>query len=174
MSIAFFDIETGGFDAGRFPIITMCVADDQEDGVSVLVDSKSERQLIASIISSLMSYDTIVSWNGSRFDIPYINKRGEQYGLSIQHPNHIDLRFEAIKAYNLKSSTLDFVAKSFDVEAEKTPFDRFIWSRALQGKEDAIDYIIEHCVHDVLVLKQVYERMLEDGFERTETQTQEV
>ena len=72
---------------------------------------------------------------------------------------HIDTWLIARYKMKLNSNRLDTIAKHLQLDVQKTSLDGPTWVRAMSGDKDAIKYIIDHCIHDVLVLEQVYLRL---------------
>ena len=88
----FFDIETTGFKAGYSHLYLIGAAfrcpDNQFADVSVwevrqwmTERPQEEIQLLRIFAEFLKSYDTILHFNGNRFDIPYLEEKYDQYGL---------------------------------------------------------------------------------------------
>jgi len=56
----------------------------------------------------------------------------------------------------LYSSRLDAVAKTLELPVQKTDLDPGIWVAARRLDKKAMDYVVKHCEHDVLVLREVF------------------
>jgi len=50
------------------------------------------------------------------------------------------------------------VAKTLRTPHQKTDILPDVWQAAIEGEVWAMDYIVEHCEYDVLVLRDVFER----------------
>ena len=79
-SFCTYDIETLGLDPRRAPVVLigmMCVSPDGSATVRqfFLEQPEEEHILLDRVIEELNKYDYIVTFNGHRFDIPYIEKR---------------------------------------------------------------------------------------------------
>ncbi len=79
-SFCTYDIETLGLDPRRAPVILagmMCVSPDGTAEVKqfFLEEPEEEHILLDRILEELNKYDYIVTYNGHRFDIPYVEKR---------------------------------------------------------------------------------------------------
>jgi len=99
-----FDIETyspNGFPSEyRDPVVAFSLAVPHLGGLSVLsyiCDPRFERQLLSSLLGLLgeISGAVMLTYYGSRFDVPYVVKRGREYGLDMErvfsHVHHVDL-----------------------------------------------------------------------------------
>lgn len=163
MKTAFFDIETTGFDKKRDQILVVCFSNSKNDKVTIIEHGdEGELSLIEETVAQLIKYERIVSWSGDRFDVPFLQYRASKHGISFGHINHIDLcRIARNKFKKAKSYSLDAFSKSFKTDDQKTPFSMEIWQQAINGDEEAMEYIIEHCVQDVVVLKQLWNAIME-------------
>lgn len=87
----FLDIETLGLSSSRFPIwlIGAARADgDPKQSIFTVTQWLSEepgdeKLLLSSLISYLAGCRQIITFNGDTFDLPFIEKRAEKYGLSV-------------------------------------------------------------------------------------------
>ena len=108
----------------------------------------------------LETYDVVVTWNGRRFDMPFLDGRLKEYGLRpVNLARHEDLMFTArhhMRCMGLKNSKLDTVAKKLRLPVQKTPMVARQWIRAIGGHEPSYRSIIHHCQHDVKVLAGVW------------------
>ena len=79
-SFAAFDIETMGLDPRRAPMILAGLMTVEPDGSAELKQyfldrPEEEHLLLDALIEELNSYDYLITYNGKRFDLPYIVKR---------------------------------------------------------------------------------------------------
>jgi len=85
---AYLDIETTGLCSfyDEITVIGICLADGTENRLVQLVGSDVTR---ANLLRTLRCVDTIYTYNGSRFDLPFINFR---LGVNLrEHFHHRDL-----------------------------------------------------------------------------------
>ena len=101
-----FDIETMGLDPRRSPVILagmMTVGPDGNGEVTqyFLEAPEEEHILLDRVISELNRYDHIVTFNGHRFDVPYVEKRYSMINHSFPdiRPYDLDL-LPVIKGYS--------------------------------------------------------------------------
>ncbi len=95
-SFCTFDIETLGLDPRRAPMILagfMCVRPDgtAEFRQYFLDEPEEEHLLLDEVINELNSYDLIVTFNGRRFDIPYVEKRYSMINHTLPEIRPFDL-----------------------------------------------------------------------------------
>lgn len=129
-----------------------------------------DKRMAIAIRDHLETHDILVSWNGKRsyssmgrggFDVPMLNAR------LLQPPNpdrllardieHIDLLKEARKHLQLAQYRLASVQTFLELQEEKSAITPRIWQQALDHDKAALDYIVDHCRRDVLVLREVFE-----------------
>lgn len=121
--------------------------------------------LAVKLRDTLQEYQIIVSWNGLQFDIPFLNSRlllGGEKGITsafFGKARHKDLLQIARKSLATHSKRLDSVAKFFEFDNQKTPLEPKLWVAAAGGCSVSLDSIVEHCIADVLVLEEAFEKM---------------
>ncbi|MDR7528665.1 MAG: ribonuclease H-like domain-containing protein [Armatimonadota bacterium] len=184
MRVAFVDLETSGLDAdGWNTVLCAALAEYQspEWRENVLVRPPwgrvrtfrrdqyrdplwEDRSLCLAIDRAIRQYDVVVSWNGLRFDEPFLATRLREYGIeAARWPRHKDLLYTARYKLRLSSCSLDNVARHLGIEAKygvrKTDLDRRLWRRAIRGDPRAYRYVVEHCEEDVKVLPAVWQEL---------------
>jgi len=164
---AFFDLETTNLKANFGRILCASVADMFGNVRTFRIDEapwKRERRrddiaLAVGLRDYLEQFDVLVGWYSKMFDIPYLNTRlliGNERPLRSDMM-HFDPIWKAKKgSMALHSARLDAVAKTFRLEVQKTGLDPEIWNDAADGQREAMDYVVEHCEKDVLVLRQAF------------------
>jgi uncharacterized protein YprB with RNaseH-like and TPR domain len=91
---AYLDIETTGLCSfyDEITVIGICLANDMENRLVQLVGGDVTR---ANLLRTLRCVDTIYTYNGSRFDLPFINFR---LGVNLrEHFHHRDLMHDCWK-----------------------------------------------------------------------------
>lgn len=88
----FFDIETTGFSPARTSLYLIgCAA---REGDSLVVDQffadtpKEEQEVLSAFFERLAHFDTIITFNGIGFDIPYLKSKCTTYGLPEPFSSH--------------------------------------------------------------------------------------
>ena len=116
----------------------------------------NDRELAVSIRDKLSEFDIMVGYNSVMFDVKFLNTRllYHKEKLLPGRPTlrHIDLLFRVKNHLLLHSSSLDSLATFLEFDHQKTRISGGLWSRAMAGDRTALDYIVEHCRLDVLVL----------------------
>ena len=83
-----FDIETTGLYAGRDRIISASFIDPDGSGLTQYFSESSaaEDLTVSSILSEFSDCDSIITYNGQSFDIPFVLTRARKYGLAEELP----------------------------------------------------------------------------------------
>lgn len=102
---------------------------------------------------------TLVTFNGSSFDIPYIIHRSIVCSQKIAKYEHLDLRQIAnsfFTSYDKRAKgNLAYWAAVLGIE-QKTPPGAQMVQLFLEGKMEEIK---KHCVEDILISQKLYERL---------------
>ena len=87
----FFDIETSGLSAASshvFLIGTICRTEHGWQLTQYLAERTSEEpELLAAFLADAASFSTLIHFNGTTFDLPYINARARACHLPILYPD---------------------------------------------------------------------------------------
>ncbi len=163
--IAIFDLETYDLAADFGIIFIGVVKTFRSDevhkfmmlpGDPITMDHKT----VLEIRDVLEGYDYVISYNGTRFDIPYLNTRLLiHYERPLKALRHKDLYFTAKSHLRLQSKRLAAVERALFGEGAKTEIKPGYWAKALQGSKFHLDYIMDHCVKDCEVLERVFETL---------------
>ena len=89
LRMAVLDIETLGLYPKHEPVILVGLMSVAEDGTAVSrqffaesASAEEETALLEAVSNELASYDYLLTYNGRRFDIPYLKVRAEKLGVS--------------------------------------------------------------------------------------------
>lgn len=136
-------------------VMTMRADDPQFAGNKRRDDSR----LAVAVRDWLETFDMWVGWNSKMYDIPFIDTRLLIAGERPIRKDimHVDPMWKAGQfSLTLHSRRLDAVAKTFRLDSQKTALDPDIWMDAAEGDKTAMDYVVEHCEADVLVLRGAF------------------
>lgn len=115
----FFDIETTGFSPERTSLYLIGCAARRED--KLILDQffaespEEEAAVLSAFMGQLAHYQTVITFNGLGFDVPYLKAKCSQYGLtdSFDEHSHLDLFKEVshlkflLKLPNYKQKTVE-------------------------------------------------------------------
>lgn len=169
-NLGFLDIETTGLGADFGFVLAACIKPSDSNKIITLRidDYKNYRknlcddhQLVLDIAKEIDNFDVICHYNGDNFDLPFLDTRlaihGERKRVSLVHS--IDLLPIVKKKMRLNSNRLDAVACALGLAEEKTRLLPQVWQQASHGSTKDLDYIVEHCEKDVLVLEEAFKRL---------------
>lgn len=168
-SVGFIDIETTGLAADFGFILGACIKPSGSKKIlEFRIDSYpdyrkdlcDDHRLVMDIKEAMSQFDVLIHFNGNDFDMPFIDTRLAIWGEKRSPLVHdIDLLPIVRKKLRLHSRRLDAVATALQVKHEKTKLDPMVWQRASHGSTKDLDYIMEHCRMDVVVLEEVFVKL---------------
>lgn len=125
-------------------------------------DIHDDRELVEELWHFLNRVDAIVAHNGKAFDLPKINARVLKHGLPPYAPvSIIDTKLIAKKAFGLTFNSLLYLAKYLGLDIQKMDAGGFeTWVGCYRGEQAAFDHMSKYNDVDVLVLEEVYRRLL--------------
>ncbi len=108
---------------------------------------------------ALRDADVLIGWYSTKFDLPYLQTRLLYHKLPTLPPiQHVDGWKIAKYKMKLNSNRLASLSAFLEVE-DKTPLTGPIWIKAAAGHKPSVKYVVDHCIQDVEVLEQVYDRI---------------
>lgn len=168
MRIGFADFETTALDARFGQLLCGVVgahnsADPEEPILRTytLADYEDERwddqALAKGLRDELERFDLIVTYNGARFDIPFLNTRLKRHRLrGVRVARHKDLLYVMRGRFRLNSNRLEVVEEFVLGQRAKTRLDPEVWRKAIMGHEESYAYVVDHCQQDVAVLARLW------------------
>lgn len=122
---------------------------------------RAEKRLLKDISKRLLDCDVWLTHYGTWYDVVFVNSRLLYHRLPILPPNyaHLDTWKIARNRLKLRNNRLITISEFLGTEDEKNAIKPEQWIRAMGGHRPSMDYIVEHCRRDVLVLEEVYERL---------------
>jgi uncharacterized protein YprB with RNaseH-like and TPR domain len=164
--ILIWDIECSGLDADFGTLLAVGFKWLGEKDVTVLAitdydtfkkDPTNDKGLVRDFLKVYETADLTVAYNGVLFDKPWLMAKCLEHRLPI--PPNIPMQdpYFCVKS-NLRISrkSLQNTAYFLNLSNEKTPVEGKIWKRAGAGHKASIQYIVEHCYADVMVLEELY------------------
>lgn len=119
-----------------------------------------DSKLVAEIADELAKYDVLIAHNGQRFDLPFLRTRLAKWHLPpMPKKKLIDPVLIARNQLKMSWNSLEKLADMMGCNA-KTEVSGDLWIRAaLDGDKKAMDYIVDHCVADVVMLSNVFDKL---------------
>lgn len=170
LKVGYLDIETNGLFANFHIVGCYCIKEHGTDKIlgrtitqKELRSDTFDKKIIEDCIKDMLKFDRIVTYNGARFDIPFLRTRALTHGIDT-FPlygivKHTDAYFMARNKLRLHRKSLEEVARMLHITG-KSHVSGALWLKAfLHGDEKALKEVHEHCKQDVIVLEKVYEIM---------------
>lgn len=157
-NFCFWDIEATNLNASIGRMLCASVF----DGISTKTFSnwKTDKKIAVQLRDELEKFDYAVSYNGLRYDLPFLNTRLKVHGERYLAPlRHVDLIWTARSHLRLHSNRLEVVGQVLLGQSGKTKLDGSIWNDASVGDKKSLQYIIEHCEADVVELARIFEEL---------------
>jgi DNA polymerase elongation subunit (family B)/predicted RNA-binding Zn-ribbon protein involved in translation (DUF1610 family) len=119
------------------------------------------KTMLKAIHRLLEEADAVVHYNGTRFDIPTLNKEFLLHGMNPPSTyKQVDLLNTARQRFRFTSNKLDYVAKALGV-GKKTDHAGFqLWVDCMAGDPAAWGEMEEYNKNDVVLLEEVYYKFL--------------
>ena len=125
------------------------------------VHQSKSRDMLLHIWSLLDTADAVVHYNGSRFDIPTLNKEFLLLGLDPPTPYHqIDLLKVARQRFRFPSNKLDYVAQTLGLGKKTKHVGHELWVQCMAGADKAWRTMERYNKQDVKLLEKVYKKLL--------------
>ena len=122
---------------------------------------KGDKGFLTKLHDLLNEADCIVSYNGQRFDMRKINREFLVAGMKPPAPyKHVDLLKVVKKQFAMLSNKLDWVSRELGI-GEKIKHEGFpLWIKCAAGNREAWKQMRSYNEQDVLLLEQLYDRLL--------------
>ena len=118
--------------------------------------NQDDSRLLVELNLLLDNADIVITYNGTRFDLPKINTRFLLHNLMMPGKyQHIDL-FKVVKEkFSFSSNSLAYVCRQLGLE-QKGESKYEWWQRAYFGDEEAMELLREYNNQDVIALEDLY------------------
>jgi DNA polymerase elongation subunit (family B)/predicted RNA-binding Zn-ribbon protein involved in translation (DUF1610 family) len=142
---------------------TMCYAakwygNDKLFFKSVFKHGKDD--MLKSIHAMLDEADAVVHYNGSRFDMPILNKEFLLNGMSPPSPvKQIDLLQVARRQFRFVSNKLDYVSQTLGLGSKTEHEGHTLWVKCMNNDRKAWKTMEEYNKNDVILLEKVYDKL---------------
>lgn len=171
LKIGFFDIESFNLKANVGVLFGYCIKEygspqiheDWLRGDDFKTGSIPDSRVVKRCAEDLRKFDVIVTYFGTRFDIPYVRTKClmndidfPEYGEIV----HLDLYYMVKSKLSLTRNSLDVACETVLGHSDKTRVEPKLWIKALYGDLKAIEYIAEHCRIDVDLTEKLYDKLI--------------
>lgn len=139
----------------------MCYAAKWDGEKKVIYHKHTDKNFLSDLWDLLDEADIVVHYNGTKFDIPTINKELAVAGYMPPSPyKQVDLLRVARQRFKFPSNKLDYVAQQFGLGSKHAHEGHVLWVKCMNGDKQAWDTMKKYNMQDVVLLEKLYARML--------------
>lgn len=125
------------------------------------VNKSSPVRMLKRIHKLLDEADAVIHYNGSRFDIPTLNKEFLLYNINPPATyKQIDLLQVAKNQFRFPSNKLDYVAQALGLGSKHKHAGHELWVKCMAGDKESWKIMEQYNKQDVVLLEKVYDKML--------------
>lgn len=125
------------------------------------VHEDGESEMLAKVYDLLEEADVVVHYNGSKFDIPTLNREFISHGYAPPAPfQEVDLLKTCRNRFRFLSNKLDYVAQQLTGEGKVETKGMSLWRDCMAGCPKAWAIMKKYNKRDVTILEGVYEHLL--------------
>lgn len=116
--------------------------------------------MLRNIHDLLYEADAVIHYNGTKFDIPTLNKEFLLNDMIPPAPyKQIDLLRVARGQFRFPSNKLDYIAKSLGIVGKTKHTGHDMWVGCMNGDQASWKIMKEYNIQDVNILEQVYYKL---------------
>ncbi|KYC46545.1 MAG: hypothetical protein AMQ74_01794 [Candidatus Methanofastidiosum methylothiophilum] len=173
MKIGYLDIESSSLVADFGFCITWYILDNTGKFYGRTVTRKElkndypDSNLVKEFVDTLDQFDLIYTYNGVRFDWPFMRTRCVMQNINFPVYGSLkqkDIYYTIKSKFRIHRKSLEVACEMILGHSNKTHWMGKYWIGAVQGKQEALDYIDDHCRKDVTDLKELTETVLEYAY----------
>jgi len=142
---------------------TMCWSAKWHGTKKVIFDSlyhSPEKQMLKGIHELLDEADVVVHYNGTKFDIPTLNKEFVSNGMLPPSPyKQVDLYRVVRKNFKFPSNKLEYVLEALKVGSKIKGLTYDVWLGCMEGDQKSWKLMERYNKRDVTVLEKLYDRL---------------
>ena len=167
--IGFLDLEFMNFNANYGILLTYAIKEYHKKKIYNSMISQKEirskdldKNLTKRLIKDLSNFDVIVTYFGTRCDVPYMRTRALKWNIpfpSYGYIKHIDLYYLVKSKLSLNRNRLETACYLLGIHGKNHVIGD-TWIRAVTGHEPSIRYILKHNKLDVIITEKLYDKMI--------------
>lgn len=166
----FFDIETTGLSADISAITVIGCCDINGNVMQWFnEDGFSQKKILADFLNFIKPYDTLISFNGKTFDLPFLLAKIKEFRLdaSFESFHHLDL-YQILKPFKNLWGLKKFRQKDLEAYISFSRTDQLSGKKLIKtyqnylenGKSEDKEAVLLHNKEDLLGLKAVYDSLM--------------
>ncbi len=165
--LGFLDIEASNLDANWGIMLCYSIYDEEEDKSlerivtpKELRDGVLDRKVVEQCVKDMQKFDRVITYYGTRFDIPYIRTRALWWKIpfpTYKELLHTDVYYIIRNKFKFNRNRLGGAYDFLVGDDKKTHYGRDTWIKAaIQHHQPSLDYIMEHCRIDAKELCELW------------------
>jgi len=157
----YLDIETSSLDADSGMVVAVGCAEGRNEPETMFVKSYEDEETVISKVFEKIKGRRIVTFNGTRFDIPFLNARALKYDLYLPEIEMVDLYSWARKFLRLQSRRFHEICLFYDISHEEISGKEVneLFIRAMSGDHRARERIVSHLEQDIRALQSFHQKI---------------
>jgi predicted RNA-binding Zn-ribbon protein involved in translation (DUF1610 family) len=125
------------------------------------VHQSRPKTMLKGIHGLLNDADAVVHYNGTKFDIPTLNKEFLLHSFNPPSPyKQIDLLRVVRSNFRFPSNKLDYVAQRLNLGKKHEHEGHELWVKCMNGDKDAWKRMEKYNIQDVVLLESLYGTLL--------------
>lgn len=125
------------------------------------VHQSKPKKMLKGIHGLLNDADAVIHYNGSKFDIPTLNKEFLLHSFNPPSPyKQIDLLRTVRSNFRFPSNKLDYVAQRLGLGKKQEHEGHELWVKCMNGDKDAWKRMEKYNIQDVVLLENLYNSLL--------------
>jgi DNA polymerase elongation subunit (family B) len=125
------------------------------------VHQSRPKTMLKGIHGLLNDADAVVHYNGTKFDIPTLNKEFLLHSFNPPSPyKQIDLLRVVRSNFRFPSNKLDYVAQRLNLGKKHEHEGHELWVKCMNGDKDAWKRMEKYNIQDVVLLESLYGALL--------------
>ena len=133
----------------------------QKDVLFDSVHQSRPKTMLKGIHGLLNDADAVVHYNGTKFDIPTLNKEFLLHRFNPPSPyKQIDLLRVVRSNFRFPSNKLDYVAQRLNLGKKHEHEGHELWVKCMNGDKDAWKRMEQYNIQDVVLLESLYGTLL--------------
>lgn len=134
---------------------------DQDEVFFGSIHTAKPKAMLRAVHKLMDEADAIVHYNGTRFDIPTLNKEFIIHNmLPPSGFKNIDLLRTSRSQFRFPSNKLDYVSKALGIGSKVKHAGHELWTQCMAGNAEAWGRMQEYNEGDVLLTERLYKRYL--------------
>lgn len=133
----------------------------EKDVIFDSVHQSRPKTMLKGIHGLLNDADAVVHYNGTKFDIPTLNKEFLLHSFNPPSPyKQIDLLRVVRSNFRFPSNKLDYVAQRLNLGKKHEHEGHELWVKCMNGDKDAWKRMEKYNIQDVVLLENLYGHLL--------------